>query len=319
VAYGIKVASGEWDADDFLPCMYYMEDPPDDEDENNKDPWYDWELEENWIRVNPSLGVAKSLDEMARLFKRAKYQPHIYENEFKRKQLNIVTSTVNKFLDLKRFKALGTQDVTVADLYGAKCFAGLDMAFCHDMCALVLIFPEFNNFILPYFWMPRGHEEFEKLARFSGDVTFTEGNEIDFAKVRLDIIDLSRTFNIVKLGFDPNFATELMQRLADEGIDVIKFTQNKAHMSEPLKQISAGVRSGRFSHGNNLTFNWMVGNAEIKEDAMNNIMLVKPTGRNRTINKIDGMIAWAMAYGVFIHTDPNDSWQNRIDKGDKLF
>ena len=65
--------------------------------------------------------------------------------------------------------------------------------------------------------------------------------------------------------------------------------------------------------------NWQMGNAEVKEDNSNMIMIVKPKGRNRTINKIDGVVALAMAIGVY-ESDPDlDYLQESIERGEKIF
>ncbi len=302
--YAQKVVSGEWTDDTFLPVLFYL---------TEKDEWAD---EANWYKVNPSLGITKNIDYMRDRYNEAQLQPTVYENNFKRKELNIVTASMNKFLDLRLFRQMLT---TRPDLQGKQCYGGLDLGYKDDMCALILQFPEEKNFLLPFFWMPRGHKHFDQFYRFKEYITFTDGDAIDFIKVRQDILALSKKYRIVGLAYDPWFATELMQELG-RTINVFEVTQSLRNMSEPLKSLSAGVVQQEFSHDGNECLEWMIGNGEIEEKGDGLIKLVKPKGMNTTINKIDGLIAWTLAHYLSVHNETNISiYESRSKKGESFF
>ena len=277
-----NVCDGLLDAPSWLPVLYFC-------DDESK-----WEEEEEWIKCNPSLNKAKTMKYMRDEFHIAKEEKH-YENDFKRKQLNIITASKNQFLDIVKFKEC-KKDYQIDELKQFECHAGLDMAFKNDLCALVLEFKEINH-LISFFWIPEEHPEISFFANYP-TIKKTSGNVIDFKQVKLDIVDICKKYGVNQLAFDPRYASELVQSLQDDhGINVIEFSQNVRNYAEPLKDLSAGVAQDRFSHNGDLAFIWQCGNAETEETADNLIKIVKPKGRNRYINKIDGFMAWLMAHG----------------------
>jgi len=302
--YSKKVSTGEWLDDTHLPVLFYLT----EED--------DWEDQENWLKVNPSLHLTKSLDYMVERYEEAKKQPYMYENNFKRKELNIVTASQNKFIDLGEFQLL---QVSKPELHNTPCYAGLDLAYKSDMCALVLEFPDFNNFLLPFFWMPKEHPHIEHFWRFKDYITFTEGNVIDFARVKNDILSLNKKYKILGLAYDPFAATELIQNIGYSINNVYEVSQSVRNMNEPLKAIASGVQEGIFGHDGNKCFEWMIGNGEIKTNAEGFIKLEKPQGQNATINKIDGLVAWALAHYLSVNDKNNMSIYNDRAKNNEEY
>ena len=75
-----------------------------------------------------------------------------------------------------------------ADLEGHECFAGLDLASTEDLTALVLVFPDDGNAVLPFFWCPKeGAVNRERRHRVpytgwarDGFLHLTDGNATDF-------------------------------------------------------------------------------------------------------------------------------------------
>ena len=61
-------------------------------------------------------------------------------------------------------------------------------------------------------------------------------------------------------------------------------------------------------HNNNPAMNWMLSNVALQEDAAGNI---KPA-KNKSKEKIDGIVALVMALGEMMHTeDDNSVYENR--------
>ena len=283
--FASSVSSGLDDTPHFLPVLYYI------------DTEQDWEDEKNWYDANPQLGKSITIEYLRR--KKDKYKKEGLINKFKRLHLNIQTKTANKFLDFNKWR--NCEYEKDMDFAGIECFGGLDLAFKSDLCAFVL---EFNvngiYHIMSKFWIPEEHKEIsfykEKGWIESGEIVTTEGNAIDFKKVRLDIVEMCKPFNIVEIGYDPKYASELVQTLNDEhDLPMVEVSQSPAFLSEALKDIAASIPNDKFRHDGNDCFTWQVGNATSKEVG-DLIKLVKPSGKDRTLLKVDAIAALSMSH-----------------------
>ena len=271
----------------FLPVTYYL-----DKDD-------DWEDEENWHKVNPQLGKSINPEFYRKEVKKAKSEP-TYTNSFKRLYMNIQTQSETKFLDFLKWQM--SEDKENIDLTGQECYCGLDLAFKSDMCAFVLEFP-YNKkyYVKTKLWLPDKHPmvEFYRSKGWidSGDLILTEGNGIDFKKVREDIVEMCEPYNVIELGYDERFATELVQSLYDDhDLPVVSINQSAKNLSEPLKDIAVAIIDDRFRHDGNTCASWQVGNATAKELDGGLIKLVKPDGKDRTLQKVDFVAALSMAH-----------------------
>ncbi|MCI6564528.1 terminase TerL endonuclease subunit, partial [Campylobacter sp.] len=66
-------------------------------------------------------------------------------------------------------------------------------------------------------------------------------------------------------------------------------------MSQPAKEIYALAMKKLLIHDANPVLRWMISNVEILTDPADNIKLAK----NKSREKIDGVVALVMAYGVY--------------------
>lgn len=66
-------------------------------------------------------------------------------------------------------------------------------------------------------------------------------------------------------------------------------------MSQPAKEIYALAMKKQLIHDGNPVLRWMINNVEILTDPAGNIKLAK----NKSREKIDGVVALVMAYGVY--------------------
>jgi phage terminase large subunit-like protein len=293
-----RVCSGEVDDPTFLPVLYYL-----DKDD-------DWESEESWRKVNPQLGKSISVDFYRKEVKKAKADP-TYTNSFKRLYLNMQTQNETKFLDYVEWcnsKSKEDKDM----LIGHECFGGLDLAFKNDMCAFVLEFPyDGKYYVLTKLWLPEEHPmiEFYRSKGWldNGDIVLTEGNGIDFKKVKADIVKMCEPYDVIELGYDPRFSTELVQSLQDDhDLPVIEINQSPRYLSEPLKDIATSILDGKFRHFGNECMSWMIGNSTAKELDGGLIKLVKPQGKDRTLLKVDGVAALSMSHSRVLFNEQED-------------
>jgi phage terminase large subunit-like protein len=100
-----------------------------------------------------------------------------------------------------------------------------------------------------------------------GDIILTEGNAIDFKKVREDIVEICSHYHVEEFGYDPRFATELVINLENEhNLPMTEISQSPRFLSEPLKDIAVSILDDKFRPtGNNKCAAWQIGNATSKE------------------------------------------------------
>jgi phage terminase large subunit-like protein len=315
LSYAQQVASGKVDDPTFLPVLYYL--TIDD----------DWENEDNWKDVNPNLGVSVNLDFYHKEYNKAKNDP-MYENSFKRLYLNIQTRAETKFLDYNIWDQSADKEAcSETSLAKNDCYAGLDLAFKTDLCAFVLEFPMNGKYyVKSLMWIPEEHKEIEFYQQAgwlnSNEIRTTSGNGIDFAQIKRDILEFIDPYNVIELGYDPRFATELCQSLYNEhNLPVVEVPQTVRYLSEPLKSIQAGILDRKFVHDGNTCASWQIGNATAKQDEAGNIKLIKPQGKDRTLAKVDFVAALSIAHSCLLRNDEsnyNSALREKIKRGNRI-
>lgn len=260
----------------------------------------DWTDERTWQKANPNYSVSVKSDDLRRKALKAQQMPAA-QNSFKRLHLNIWTEQADRWMTIEAWdKCAGALDPEM--LIGRECYAGLDLASTTDIAALVLVFPSDDDptiyDVLCYFWVPA--ETVLQRTR-SGSVPYatwvdqglifaTEGNVIDYRAIMATLDELAQLYDIREVAYDRWGATELIQTLQDEGLEVVPFGQGFVSMSPPTKSLMTMVLSERIRHGNNPVLRWMAGNMVVREDPAGNL---KPD-KSKSTEKIDGMVALIM-------------------------
>jgi phage terminase large subunit-like protein len=92
--------------------------------------------------------------------------------------------------------------------------------------------------------------------------------------------------------FDRYMATLLMQELSDEGHLVIPIPQGIPTLGVPTKDFRAKVYNQTIMHEDNPVLNWAMGNAVVRKDHNENIMLDKA----KSVERIDPVAALINAH-----------------------
>lgn len=286
--YACKVRDGIIQNPEFLPVIY--------EASINDD----WRLEETWKKANPNYGVSVSEDYMRAACQKAQDEPS-YENTFKRLHLNIKTEQDIRWIPLERWDACG-KPFNVEELQGQNAFGGLDLSSVSDLTALALYFPDTKR-VLCRFWLPMETAETrDRKARVpyltwarKGLISLTEGNRIDYDYIRNEINELKKTYNIINIGYDPYNADQMVIKLRDQdGVNMTEFRQGFLSMNHPCKKIESLLLGKELQHGGNEVLRWNASNVTISTDPAGCVKMNK----QKSTEKIDGMIALAMAIGV---------------------
>ena len=305
--YAGKVRDGIVDDPSFLPVLYGA--PMD----------ADYRDEAVWRAANPGLGISVKLDYLAAEAKMAAEQPS-YENTFRRLHLNQWTQQVTRWIKIEDWNACAGE-MDLAALEGKPCYAGLDLSETTDISSLSLVFPpdedEPRYRVLPFFWCPeerlversrRDRVSYDAWAR-DGFIHATEGDVIDYRFIRQRIVELSHTYAIQEIPFDPWNSRQIATQLGEEdGLPMVEFRQGYVSMNEPSKEFERLVVSGGILHARNPVLDWMISNVAVRRDPAGNI---KPD-KEKSREKIDGVVATVMGVGrAMVRTDPTSVYESR--------
>ena len=264
----------------------------------------DWEDESLWIKANPSLGVAVSLDDMRAQALKAREDPSAL-NQFLRFRLSIWTSNLSVWMPMPAWDACN-EAVDPEALKGRQCFAGLDLSTTTDISAVVLLFPPCGDDrkwrIVPHFFLPLDNiEKRVKKDRVPYDIWereglfhLTQGNVIDYDVIRAKINELAAQYRIVEVAYDPYNTTQIVTQLQSDGLTAVPFRQHAESMTAPLKRLMEIVLRGELAHGGNPVMRWMANNTVVQLSATAGLM--KPD-KQRSREKIDGISALLDALG----------------------
>lgn len=274
----------------------------------------DWEDEANWPKSNPNLGTTIRLDELRAAAAKAKASPAEL-NSFLRLRLNIWTNQHTAWMPPDKWVACSTLVDPVA-LQRRPCFGGLDLSTTTDISALVLLFPPYGEdkrwSVLPSFFLPEeAIEQRSKRDRVPYDMwqrqgffNLTPGNVIDYDYIRAKVQALASQYDIREIAFDRYNSSQIVTQLMGDGFTMVPFGQGYVDMNSPVKRLMELVLTGDLAHGGNPVLRWMASNCMAATDPAGNIKLDKSKSRE----KIDGMVALAMALGRAILTPITDDF-----------
>lgn len=315
VRYGRQVAEGERDDLRFLHVEYTV--PANvTEADVAADP------ARHGRQANPAWGHIVKADEFREDFMSCQGNAREVAR-FLQYRLDIWVGSTNRWLDIGGW-AKGRRAYTLADMAGADCFAGLDLARRLDMAAFVFLFPYPEGGdecvrLWPLFWLPQDTADAQdKLFPFrswakAGHLALTPGSTIDYGIVKRDIRRAVRKhrLNVVATYFDQKYAEEITQQLVEgetnpetgetvaEGIggERVAFEQTITALTGPSVEFERRVKKGVVQHPGNPVLTWQIGHAEVKTDVNQNIRPVKPDPHSG--KKIDGVLGSIMAlYGL---------------------
>lgn len=263
----------------------------------------DWENENVWVKANPGLGVNVSLTDMQDKAREATAMPEALST-FLTKHCNLWTQSENRWVNITKWKD-GAVPVDPVALLGRPCYGALDLSSNLDITAFVLVFPPQEDgdlwIVLPHFWIPadniqdrvkRDRVEYDVWVR-AGFLHATPGDTIDHAYVLAEIERLHTLYDIREIAFDRWGASQVVLRLQGMGLEVVEHGQGFAGMAPAMRELERLIWGGMMAHGGHPVLTWMAGNLVVARDPAGNL---KPD-RDKSREKIDGMVALAMAVG----------------------
>jgi phage terminase large subunit-like protein len=265
----------------------------------------DWTAETTWRKANPNYGVSILPKKFKQDLREALEIGH-KEVEFKTKYLNIWTDTAAAWIpDRVWMEGDRARPFTEADLTGAKCYAGLDLAATGDFTCFARVFDKDGQlYLLPTFFLPE--ETIAKRTDQTGDairdwvrrglIEVMPGRTADYRFLTKYIQDAHARHPIECIAFDRFNSSQPVAELTEAGMEMVPFGQGYVMMNAPTRELERLALNGNLRHGANPVMRWQVGNVVLTKDPAGNVKMDK----SRSADKIDGPVAAAMAVGLWM-------------------
>lgn len=268
-----------------------------------------WTKEEWWRHCNPLYGKSVQRHYFQRMVAKARRNPHL-KNSFLRLHLNVQTSSSERMIEAEKW-ALNDGPYSRDDFRGmVAAGAAIDLGMTSDMCSLCLIYGDTAEGFraIWWHWIPRAaalaYQETKdipyELWERDGWLTITEGDEIDYDRIRDELVEINRSWPIGELAVDRLFqGAQLCQQLIKLGWKIAEFGQGFYGMSAPTASWLGFVNRGKWKHGDSPIMKFQAQNAVAERNSNEDI---KPSKR-RSSAKIDGIVTGIMATGMALREE----------------
>lgn len=284
----------------------------------------DWTQEKTWIKANPSLKERGGFLDLEKI--RQKYQASLSDPDsqraFKRYFLNLWDEKERRAIDLLEWdrcarpwdarpllrkapedKVRTYSHEFLAQFFGRKCWAGIDLSMSQDMSAVSFVFRNDDDSYdtLVFYWKPeetlKKHElrdgmPYRRWAE-EGWLELSEGKVIDQREIKARILWGAEVFDLQEICFDPYEMRQMAAELIDEGYECVEIRQGYATLNAPCKKILELVATGKLHHGGNPILRWNASCVSTKE--YNDCLMFAKPERQRDTARIDGLSAIADA------------------------
>lgn len=270
--------------------------------------------------ANPGMGYTVTQDYLTGKALEASASP-AQLNRYLRLHLGKRTKQASQWLDVAKWDAAMGATPTVEEWQKRTAFGGLDLSSTTDFTAAAIIAPLEDGGYLGamQFWIPE--DRVDALERSlmvplrewnaAGFLTFTEGNVVDYGKVRADFAAEIKRLGVTmsEVAYDPWNAAETVQQMQTDGFTMVPLRQGYGSLSSPAKEVERLVmgstpKAPLLRFGWNPVLRWMAANAEVMQDPAGNIKPAKPDRRRSSV-RIDGIAALVNAVArAMLRTPP---------------
>lgn len=281
-----------------------------------------WENKDLWVKANPLLGNGLSIEGIEKEFVKALNQPSKIRN-FKTKNLNMWVDQQFSWIYNEDWMKNKVDEIPMEKFTNFGAYAGLDLSTTTDLSAYAILSePDENQERFLKIWLFCPKDTIEKRSKEDrvpyqywadkGYIIATPGNVIDYFVIADIIKSTYHDHKVKRLEYDRYNATQLIQELQEEGLNVSEFSQAIGTISAPTKEFEKLVYSEKIKHDGNPALAWMLASCVIYADANENIKVHKGrSGANG--RRVDGIIAIINALGGSMST-PEDDNKSYYDK-----
>lgn len=253
------------------------------------EPGDDIKDESNWIKANPIVATYPEGIESIRSQLRVALEVPEKMRTFLTKTMNIwVDKKDDGYMDMSKWKACKSIDTDIGDY---PVWIGCDLSMTTDLTSVGWVAIDDNGeyIVGQHSFMPEERLK-EKMAtdkvRYDlwveqGYLTLTPGEMVNYTVVQDWIERFAEGRNVQEFCYDKWNAMHLAQNLERKGWVCVEIPQRLATLSIPTKTFREKVYEGKVRHDGDPVLNWAMGNAIVKMDDQENIMVSKKLSKNR--------------------------------------
>ncbi|MBS7361722.1 MAG: terminase large subunit, partial [Oscillospiraceae bacterium] len=300
--YCLQILAGTAEADDFFVDIYTLDKEDDPFDEGV------------WYKANPHLvTVPSALEQLRRDAQTAKQMGGFEMSDYMTKRQNLWYEYGDtQYITPNEWK-LGGTELTLEDMRGRRCFAGLDLSSGGDLTSLALLFPldDGKIYIWSHSYIPAKRLEehivtdiapYDVWAQ-SGLLTPSEavgGLKNDYLQIVADLKELQEKYeiNIACIGYDPHNADAFLEELDTLGAPLLEVKQSARFLSDTTVDFALEVKAGNVLYDQrNALMSWSVVNAKKTRNSFGEIKVDKEVNaRHARIDVVDAIIDAHLAY-----------------------
>lgn len=300
--YCLQILAGTAEADDFFVDIYTLDKEDDPFDESV------------WYKANPHLvTVPSALEQLRRDAQTAKQMGGFEMSDYMTKRQNLWYEYGDtQYITPNEWK-LGRTEMTIENMRGRRCFAGLDLSSGGDLTSLALIFPldDGKIYVWSHSYIPAKRLEehiitdtapYDVWAK-SGLLTPSEavgGLKNDYLQIVADLKELQEKFeiNIACIGYDPHNADAFLEELDTLGAPLLEVKQSARFLSDTTVDFALEVKAGNVLYDQrNALMSWSIVNAKKTKNSFGEIKVDKEVNaRHARIDVVDAIIDAHVAY-----------------------
>lgn len=300
--YCLQILAGTAEADDFFVDIYTLDKEDDPFDESV------------WYKANPHLvTVPSALEQLRRDAQTAKQMGGFEMSDYMTKRQNLWYEYGDtQYITPSEWK-LGRSELTIENMRGRRCFAGLDLSSGGDLTSLALLFPldDGKIYIWSHSYIPSKRLEehiitdtapYDVWAK-SGLLTPSEavgGLKNDYLQIVADLKELQKKYeiNIACIGYDPHNADAFLEELDTLGAPLLEVKQSARFLSDTTVDFALEVKAGNVLYDQrNALMSWSVVNAKKTKNSFGEIKVDKEVNaRHARIDVVDAIIDAHLAY-----------------------
>lgn len=300
--YCLQILAGTAEADDFFVDIYTLDKEDDPFDENV------------WFKANPHLvTVSSALEQLRRDAQTAKQMGGFEMSDYMTKRQNLWYEYGDTQYIMPNEWKLGRTEMTIENMRGRRCFAGLDLSSGGDLTSLALLFPldDGKIYVWSHSYIPAKRLEehiitdtapYDVWAK-SGLLTPSEavgGLKNDYLQIVADLKELQEKFeiNIACIGYDPHNADAFLEELDTLGAPLLEVKQSARFLSDTTVDSALEVKAGNVLYDQrNALMSWSIVNAKKTKNSFGEIKVDKEVNaRHARIDVVDAIIDAHVAY-----------------------
>lgn len=283
----------------------------------------DWTSEDTWKKAIPNLDISVSREFLRSECKKAQ-EIVSYQNSFRQLYLNLWQNQSQRWINLLDLEECIKNDLpSEEDLKSNNCYIGLDLSNTTDLTSLSIFWPKLQT-VKTISFIPEDRiktKEKEDKANYSTWVRekyiiATSGNVVDYDYIRDYINELSKTYSIRLISFDPWNSTKIMSDLESvDGFDTMAVRQGFYSLSPASKELERLIVSHQLKCGENPVLKWAFNNVSILRDNNQNIRPIK----DKPTKRIDPVVATVIAIAGYQLSGYNEETSESIYEDEGIF